>query len=93
MRTAYAQAQYRKQLQWAALRPIWVYQSQLAGKNWRAEHLALYGRAYRYDDAFWDTYYPPNGWGCQCDMTTKSEAGRNGMGLRSGIPPQRTCLK
>jgi hypothetical protein len=84
MRTAYAQAQYRKQLQGAALRPIWVYQSQLAGKNRRAEHLALHGRAYRYDDPFWDAYYPPNGWGCQCYVTTKSEAGAEREGIKVG---------
>jgi SPP1 gp7 family putative phage head morphogenesis protein len=84
MRTAYAQAQYRKQLQGAALRPIWVYQSQLSGKNRRQEHIALHGKAYRYDDPFWDTYYPPNGWGCQCYVTTKSEAGAERDGIKAG---------
>jgi SPP1 gp7 family putative phage head morphogenesis protein len=84
MRTAYAQAQYRKQLQGAALRPIWVYQSQLSGKNRRQEHIALHGKAYRYDDPFWDKYYPPNGWGCQCYVTTKSEAGAERDGIKAG---------
>ena len=73
MRTAYAQAEYREQLQGAHLRPIWVYQSQLAGKNRRQEHIELHGRAFRYDDSFWDTYYPPNGWGCECYVSTESE--------------------
>jgi hypothetical protein len=84
MRTAYEQAQYRKQLQGAALRPIWVYQSQLSGKNRRQEHIALHGKAYRYDDPFWDTCYPPNGWGCQCYVTTKSEAGAEREGIEAG---------
>ncbi|MDR2446066.1 MAG: phage head morphogenesis protein [Treponema sp.] len=82
MRTAYMQAQYRKQLQGAELRPIWMYQSQLAGKNRRREHIALHGKAYRYDDPFWDTCYPPNGWGCQCYVTTKSEAGAERDGIK-----------
>ncbi|MDR2194922.1 MAG: phage head morphogenesis protein [Treponema sp.] len=84
MRTAYAQAQYRKQVQGAGLRPIWVYQSQLSGNNRRQEHLALHGKAYRYDDAFWDRYYPPNGWGCRCYVTTKSEAGAEREGITAG---------
>jgi SPP1 gp7 family putative phage head morphogenesis protein len=90
MRTAYAQAQYRKQVQGAVLRPIWVYQSQLTGKNRRAEHLALHGKAYRYDDAFWDTYYPPNGWGCRCYVTTKSEAGAERDGIKVGDSGKET---
>ncbi|MHB9292674.1 hypothetical protein Holit_01776 [Hollandina sp. SP2] len=84
MKTAYAQAQYRKQLQGAALRPIWVYQSQLSGKSRRQEHITLHGKAYRYDDPVWDTYYPPNGWGCQCYVTTKSEAGAERDGIKVG---------
>ncbi|MDR1352334.1 MAG: phage head morphogenesis protein, partial [Treponema sp.] len=84
MRTAYAQAQYRKQLQGAALRPIWVYQSQLSGKNRRQDHIAFHGGAYRYDDPVWDKYYPPNGWGCQCYVTTKSEAGAERDGIKAG---------
>jgi hypothetical protein len=75
MRTAYAAAQYRKQLQDAEGRPVWVYKSKVFGDNRRQEHLALHNKAFRYGDPFWDTYYPPNGWGCQCYVTTKSEAG------------------
>ncbi|MDR0556334.1 MAG: hypothetical protein LBG43_00465 [Treponema sp.] len=90
MRTAYAQAQYRKQLQGAVLRPVWVYQSQLSGKNRRREHIALHGKAYRYDDPFWDKYYPPNGWGCQCYVTTKSEAGAERDGIKAGDSAKET---
>jgi hypothetical protein len=90
MRTAYAQAQYRKQLQGAVLRPIWVYQSQLSGKNRRQEHITLHDKAYRYDDPFWDTYYPPNGWGCQCYVTTKSEAGAERDGIKVGDSTKET---
>ena len=56
MRTAYAQANYREQLEGAELRPVWVYQSQLTGANRRQEHIELHGKAFRYDDSFWDTY-------------------------------------
>jgi hypothetical protein len=84
MRTAYAAEHYRKQLQGAELRPVWVYQSQLTGDNRRPEHAALHDKAFRYDDPFWDTYYPPNGWGCQCFVTTKSEVGAERDGITAG---------
>jgi uncharacterized protein with gpF-like domain len=75
MRTAFAAARYREQLESAEARPIWVYVSKLHGKNRRQEHILLHDKAFRYDDPFWSTYYPPNGWGCQCRVTTKSEHG------------------
>jgi hypothetical protein len=81
MRTAYSAAQYRKQLQGAEGRPIWVYKSKLAGKNRRQEHIALHNKAFRFNDPFWNTYYPPNGWGCQCSVTTKSIAGAERDGI------------
>jgi hypothetical protein len=81
MRTAYAAAQYRKQLQEAGGRPVWLYKSKVYGDNRRQEHLALHNKAFRYDDPFWDTYYPPNGWGCQCYVTTKSESGAEREGI------------
>ena len=82
MRTAYAQANYREQLAGAELRPIWVYQSQLTGENRRQEHIELHGRAFRYDDSFWDTHYPPNGWGCECYVNTESEHGAEKGGIK-----------
>jgi hypothetical protein len=82
MRTAYAQANYREQLEGAALRPIWVYQSQLTGGNRRQEHIELHGKAFRYDDGFWDTYYPPNGWGCECYVNTESEHSAEADGIK-----------
>lgn len=33
----------------------------------RPEHQELEGVIQPVDSVFWDTYYPPNGWGCRCD--------------------------
>jgi len=93
MRTAYAAARYREQLENAEDRPIWVYISKLHGKNRRQEHILLNNKAFRYDDPFWNTYYPLNGWGCQCRVTTKSEHGAERDGVKvlqsgaDGNPP------
>lgn len=32
----------------------------------RPEHAALNGTTLPFSDAFWDSYYPPNGWNCRC---------------------------
>lgn len=34
----------------------------------RPEHKALDGIVRPVDDPFWDSYYPPNQWGCRCDV-------------------------
>lgn len=35
----------------------------------RDEHRKLDGIILLVDDQFWAIYYPPNGWGCRCDVT------------------------
>jgi len=34
----------------------------------RDSHQALDGVIRKMADGFWDTHYPPNGWGCRCDV-------------------------
>ena len=47
--------------------PFLQYQA-VMDANTRKEHAALHGVIKRYDDDFWDKYYPPNGWGCRCEV-------------------------
>lgn len=37
-------------------------------ENVRDSHAALDGKVYPIDHSFWDSYYPPNGWGCRCTV-------------------------
>jgi len=75
MKTAFEAGRYRQQMKHAEMRPIWEYVSKLVGKNRRDDHIALHGKAFRFDDPFWNENYPPNGWGCECTVITLSESG------------------
>lgn len=40
----------------------------------RKDHAELNGVIKRVDDDFWNTFYPPNGWNCRCDVLQEAEA-------------------
>jgi SPP1 gp7 family putative phage head morphogenesis protein len=40
----------------------------------RPQHRAWDGLIYPVDDGFWDTHYPPNGWGCRCTVRAYGDA-------------------
>jgi len=40
----------------------------------RNEHRFYEGATYPVGDAFWDTWYPPNGWRCRCFVVWNAEA-------------------
>lgn len=67
MQTSYAAGRFA-QLQEGGF-DYWVYHHSDGVKNPRAQHLAWDGMARPADDPFWQTHYPPNGWGCQCYVT------------------------
>ncbi|MBF2055099.1 MAG: hypothetical protein IGS03_16745 [Candidatus Sericytochromatia bacterium] len=45
--------------------PYWVYRHS-GSANPRHQHKAWNGLTLPADDPFWQTHYPPNGWGCGC---------------------------
>lgn len=40
----------------------------------RDSHRALHGATKKVDDPFWDSYMPPNGWRCRCDVIQLRDA-------------------
>lgn len=67
MQQAYSAARYQRYMDNVDNRPYWLY-SAVGDARTRPAHQALNGRVYRYDDPFWATFYPPNGFNCRCTV-------------------------
>ncbi|MDC8012928.1 PBECR2 nuclease fold domain-containing protein [Tahibacter soli] len=50
-----------------ARHPYWEYRH-FTRDNPRLEHKAWSGLILRHDDPWWQVHFPPNGWGCHCDV-------------------------
>lgn len=58
----------------------------------RDEHVAVEGTILPIDDPFWDTWAPPNGWGCKCwlrQVSAREADSRGGVSSRAGVPTRR----
>lgn len=72
MQQAYSAARYQRYMDNVDNRPYWQY-SAVGDQRTRPAHQALQGKIYRYDDPFWATFYPPNGFNCRCTVIALSE--------------------
>jgi hypothetical protein len=50
-------------------RPYWKYVHNDTVLHPRPQHLAWDGLVLKHDDPWWQTHFPPNGWGCRCRVT------------------------
>jgi Phage Mu protein F like protein len=69
--------------------PYWRYLHSDGVLHPRLHHLAWHGLTLRHDHPFWDTHFAPNGYGCQCRITsvTKRE-GEASARAGLGQPPE-----
>lgn len=90
MRTAYGQGRYQRIQRVKKLLPIMVYKSVMDGRE-RDEHRAWHNTALPVDDPWWDTHYPPCGWGCRCKAVsmTEGQAARRGLAVGDAPKPNR----
>ena len=65
LRTARASGQWDRISRNADLLPYLVYELGPSEQH-RVEHAAWSGLCLLVDDPWWNTHYPPNGWGCKC---------------------------
>ena len=80
MKVAHAAGQYQSLMDMAELYPYWRYCTQ-DDERVRGSHKALDNKVFRYDDPFWDTHYPPNGWNCRCYVRAMDEDDLEDEGL------------
>lgn len=73
MQSAYMAGRFATQLENVDERPWWEYVAVMDNRT-RPAHRVLNGRVYRYDDPFWRTFYPPNGYRCRCRVRTRSRS-------------------
>lgn len=62
---AYNTGRYLQQMQDVDFAPYWQYRAIMDDRT-RPSHAELDGKTFRYDDPFWQDFYPPNGWLCRC---------------------------
>ncbi|MDK3025570.1 phage minor head protein [Cupriavidus taiwanensis] len=73
MQSAYMAGRFATQMENVDERPYWEYVAVMDSRT-RPAHRVLNGRVLRYDDPFWRTFYPPNGYRCRCRVRTRSQA-------------------
>lgn len=83
MQTALNAGRERFDLENTGDRPYWRYVAVMDAAT-RPSHRALHGKVFPADDPFWNSFYPPNGWGCRCRVQALSERDVKKMGLFVG---------
>lgn len=77
---AYQAGHYRNQMELTDSRPYWQYMAVMDVRV-RPAHRAMNGKVMRYDDPFWKTSYPPNGFNCRCTVRSLSQTELDREGL------------
>jgi hypothetical protein len=91
VRTAHAAGEWERTERNKAFLPFLVYTLSVAERR-RPEHEGWAGTILPVDDSWWDTHYPPNGWGCKCGVRqiSRGEARRLGWSEDQETPPRTT---
>ena len=87
IRTAYAHGRWKRIERVADARPFLRYVSVLDDRT-RPQHRAWHGTVLPWDHPWWNTFAPPNGWGCRCIIQQFSQDELDDFGYEvSSSPP------
>lgn len=86
LRTAHAAGRWKQYQRQARRRPYLQYLT-VGDTRVREEHRPWDQLVLPIDSPFWDTHFPPNGWGCRCTTRSLSERQLEREGLQVGEPP------
>ena len=88
LRMARAKGRWERIERVAEERPWLRYVAVLDGRT-RPDHAAWHGTILRWDDPWWDTHTPPNGWRCRCQVQQLSDHDVEAFGFTpsDGPPP------
>lgn len=81
LQTSYMAGRYQQMMDNVKLRPWWQYVAVMDART-RPDHAALNGLIFRYDDPFWDYFYPPWAFNCRCVVRALSDDDMQVKGLQ-----------
>ena len=86
--TAHAAGEWERTQRTKGFLPFLLYTLSTAERR-RPEHLAQVGTILPVDHEYWDYWFPPNGWGCECGtrQISRREAESRGYDPDAGAPP------
>jgi len=87
IQTAYNVGRYDQLQTEKDILTYWMYDA-INDAHVRKTHLAMDGRVYPANDPIWNSWYPPNGYGCRCSVSglTQSQVQARGLDLASENP-------
>lgn len=91
LRTAHMAGRWQQLQQTKTQRPFMMYLT-VGDSRVRDQHKVWHRLVLPVDDKFWDSHYPPNGWGCRCYSRTLSQhqLDREGLSVDQGPTIQRS---
>lgn len=87
VQNAYMAGRWKQVSRSAQMRPYGKY-SAVRDSRTRPTHAALDGKVYPLDHPFWNTWWPPNGFKCRCDVITLSarQVEKQGLTVETSDP-------
>ena len=87
LQSSFMAGRYKGQIEVAEDFPYWEYVAVMDFRT-RDSHAALNETILRFDDAFWETHYPPAGFSCRCRVVVYNDdtLKRNGKQITENVP-------